>query len=77
MSTTRALVAALKAELKVAGVTYADLGRQLGMAESSIKRIFAKGDMSLSRVDEVLRVLRMDFASWRARSRMRSRCCWS
>src|SRR5689334_25158189 len=32
------------------------------MAESSIKRVFAKADMPLSRIDEVLRVLKMDFA---------------
>jgi len=62
MSTTVDLVNALKAELKAAGLTYADLARQLGMAESSIKRIFAKADMPLSRIDEVLRVLKMDFA---------------
>jgi transcriptional regulator with XRE-family HTH domain len=62
VSTTHDLVLALKAELKAAGVTYADLAVQLGMAESSIKRIFAKGDMPLSRIDEVLRVLKMDFA---------------
>jgi len=62
MSTTHDLVTALKAELKAAGITYADLAEQLGMAESSIKRIFAKGDMPLSRIDEVLRVLKMDFA---------------
>jgi transcriptional regulator with XRE-family HTH domain len=62
MSTTLDLVTALKAELKAAGLTYADLAQQLGMAESSIKRIFAKGDMPLSRIDEVLRVLKMDFA---------------
>lgn len=62
MSTTQDLVTALKAELKAAGITYADLAQQLGMAESSIKRIFAKADMPLSRIDEVLRVLKMDFA---------------
>ena len=62
MSTTHDLITALKAELKAAGITYADLARELGLAESSIKRIFAKADMPLSRIDEVLRVLNMDFA---------------
>ena len=62
MSTSHDLVTALKAELKASGITYADLAGQLGMAESSIKRIFAKADMPLSRVDAVLRVLKMDFA---------------
>jgi transcriptional regulator with XRE-family HTH domain len=62
MSTTHDLVTTLKAELKAAGITYADLAAQLGMAESSIKRVFAKADMPLSRIDEVLRVLKMDFA---------------
>ena len=62
MSTTQDLVTAMKAELKAAGITYADLARQLDMSESSIKRVFAKGDMPLSRVDEVLRALKMDFA---------------
>lgn len=62
MSSTRDLIDALKAELKTAGVTYADLAGHLGMAESSIKRMFSQADMPLSRIDEVLRVLRMDFA---------------
>jgi transcriptional regulator with XRE-family HTH domain len=62
VSTTHDLVTALKSELKAAGITYADLADQLGMAESSIKRIFAKADMPLSRIDDVLRVLKMDFA---------------
>ena len=62
MSTTQDLVTVLKAELKAAGITYADLAGQLGMSESSIKRMFAKGDMPLSRIDDVLRVLKMDFA---------------
>jgi hypothetical protein len=67
MSTTLDLVAALKGELRAAGITYADLARELGLAESSIKRIFAKGDMPLSRIDDVLRVLKMDFVELAAR----------
>ena len=62
MSSSQHLIAVLKAELRRAGVTYADLARALGMAESSIKRMFAKADMPLSRIDEVLAVLKMDFA---------------
>ncbi len=62
MSSTRDLVSTLKAELRRAGITYAHLAQELGLAESSIKRIFAKGDMPLSRIDEVLAVLKMDFA---------------
>ena len=62
MSTTQDLISALKAELKAADITYADLADALGMSESSIKRILAKGDMPLSRIDEMLRVLKMDFA---------------
>jgi len=62
MSTTQDLVNALKLELRSAGVTYADLADALGMSESSVKRVFAKGDMPLSRIDEMLRVLKMDFA---------------
>jgi len=61
LSSTRDLVTALKTELKAAGVTYADLAEHLGMAESSIKRMFSQADMPLSRIDEVLRVLNLDF----------------
>src|SRR2546426_1090129 len=62
MSSTAALITTLKAELKAAGLTYADLALELQMAESSIKRMFAKGDMPLTRVDEIARVLKTDFA---------------
>src|SRR5882757_7795614 len=61
MSTTHDLVTTLKAELKAAGITYADLAESLGMSESSVKRAFSKADMPLSRIDDVLRVLKMDF----------------
>lgn len=62
MSSSHDLVTALKAELRRAGITYARLAQELGLAESSVKRIFAKRDMPLSRIDQVLAVLRMDFA---------------
>ena len=62
MSTTAALITALKKELKTAQMTYADLARALGMAESSVKRMLAKGDMPLSRIDAMCRVLKIDFA---------------
>jgi transcriptional regulator with XRE-family HTH domain len=62
MSTTLDLVAAVKKELKAAQMTYADLAQALGMAESSVKRMLSKGDMSLSRVDAICRALKIDFA---------------
>jgi transcriptional regulator with XRE-family HTH domain len=62
MSTTADLVSALKKELKSAHMTYADLAKGLGMAESSVKRMLAKGDMALSRIDAICRVLKLDFA---------------
>ena len=63
MSTTADLITHLKAELKAAGITYAKLAKQLGMAESSVKRMFATGgDMPVSRIDDICRVLKLDFA---------------
>ncbi|MDB5931759.1 MAG: transcriptional regulator, family [Polaromonas sp.] len=62
MSTTADLVTVLKKELKAARMTYADLAAKLGMAESSVKRMLARGDMPLSRVDAICRALKLDFA---------------
>ena len=62
MSTTADLVTALKKELKAAQMTYADLAQTIGMAESSVKRMLAKGDMPLSRIDAICRALSLDFA---------------
>jgi len=62
MSTTADLVVALKKELKAAQMTYAHLADALGMAESSVKRMLAKGDMPLSRIDAICNALKMDFA---------------
>lgn len=62
MSTTADLVAVLKKELKSAQITYAQLAKSLGMAESSVKRMLARGDMPLSRIDAICRALKLDFA---------------
>jgi len=62
MSTTADLVLALKRELKAARMSYADLAVALGLAESSVKRMLAKGDMPLSRIDAICRALKLDFA---------------
>ena len=62
MASTADLIVQIKAALKSAHMTYADLARELGMAESSVKRMLARGDMSLSRLDAVCRALKMDFA---------------
>ena len=62
MSTTADLVTVLKQELKAARMTYADLAQALGMAESSVKRMLARGEMPLSRIDAICRALRLDFA---------------
>ena len=62
MSTSADLVLAIKKELKSAQMTYADLALALDMAESSVKRMLAKGDMPLSRIDAICRALKLDFA---------------
>ena len=62
MSTTQSLIQVLKAELKVAGLTYAALAARLRLSESSVKRMFARGEMSLARVDQICAVLRTDYA---------------
>ena len=61
MASSQDLVAALKAELRRAGITYAALARELGLAESSVKRLLSRGDITLSRIDAILAVLKMDF----------------
>ncbi len=62
MSTSADMVVTLKKELKAAQMTYADLALALGLAESSVKRMLAKGDMPLSRIDAICRALKLDFA---------------
>ncbi|WP_457418182.1 helix-turn-helix domain-containing protein [Roseateles sp. P5_E7] len=63
MSSTQSLVSLIKAELKSQGLSYAELAQALELSESSVKRMLAPGgEMPLSRVDEICRVLKLEFA---------------
>jgi transcriptional regulator with XRE-family HTH domain len=61
MSEVPRLVTALKQCLKSRGLTYAALARRLGLSEASVKRIFARGSFTLTRLDAICRVLDMSF----------------
>ena len=50
MSTPQLLLQSLRAEMRRAGLTYRALAGRVGMSESSIKRVFSSGDMSLTRL---------------------------
>jgi len=52
MSTPAHLLQALCAHMRRAGLTYRELAARVGMSESSIKRLFSQGDMSLARLEQ-------------------------
>jgi DNA-binding Xre family transcriptional regulator len=62
MADTTLLIDVIKQELKSRNKTYADMAGALEMSESSIKRMFSKKEMPLSRIDDVCRYLGTDFA---------------
>ncbi len=62
MSDTALLIDVMKQELKAQDMTYADVAQALDMSESSVKRMFSKKEMPLTRVDDICRLLNTDFA---------------
>ena len=52
MSTPEHLLQALRAQMRRAGLTYRALAERVGMSESSIKRVFSQGDMTLARLEQ-------------------------
>ncbi|MEM7194619.1 MAG: helix-turn-helix transcriptional regulator [Pseudomonadota bacterium] len=62
MATTRDLLKFLQNQLRKQKKTYADIARELGLSESSIKRSFSKGDMTLSRLQQICEVIGLDLA---------------
>jgi transcriptional regulator with XRE-family HTH domain len=62
MAQVSLLVTELKRYLKAQGITYAALGRQLDLSESSVKRLFARQTFSLQRLEQVLNLLGLEIA---------------
>jgi DNA-binding Xre family transcriptional regulator len=54
---TRQLIEALKRYLKMRGITYLALARRINLSEASVKRIFARGTLTLRRLEQICRNL--------------------
>jgi transcriptional regulator with XRE-family HTH domain len=61
MNRTADLVETLKQYLKAKGITYKQLAKELELSEPSVKRLFSKQTFSLSRLEDVCRILDIDF----------------
>lgn len=53
MSSPETILQVLRAEMRGAGITYRVLAERVGVSESSVKRVFSSGDMSLSRLASI------------------------
>ncbi len=62
MARTAVLVDTLKRELRARGITYAAVAKHLGMSEASVKRMFARKEFTLSRLDRVCERAGMEFS---------------
>ena len=58
---TREIVETLKRVLKARSMTYADLAAALRVSTPTVKRLFSQRTFTLERLEEILRVLEMDF----------------
>lgn len=57
MSEEKAILQTLKKQLKLRGLTYVDVAEHLGLSEASIKRLFGEGNISVSRLESICRLL--------------------
>lgn len=62
MASVADILHALKRSLKTAGFTYADVARHLELSEASVKRMLARGDLSLSRLESITTMMGMSLA---------------
>lgn len=57
MSEELALLKTLKKQLKVRGLTYADVAQHIDLSEASVKRLFSEGNISVRRLETICRLL--------------------
>jgi len=62
MAQTSELIKTLKQALKAHGKTYATVSRELGLTETSIKRLFWQENFSLERLDRICHLLDMELS---------------
>jgi transcriptional regulator with XRE-family HTH domain len=53
MHETTLLLASLKQALKARGLAYRDVARELGLSEASVKRMFSRAEMPLTRLEKI------------------------
>lgn len=61
MADTQRLLETLKKLLKTQGLTYGALAQRIGLSEASVKRLFSEQTFTLKRLEELCRVLEIDF----------------
>ncbi len=62
MARTAVLVDILKRELRARGITYAAVAQHLGVSEASVKRMFARKEFTLSRLDRICERAGVEFS---------------
>ena len=62
MASTQEMIQALKGVLKRRKIRYSDIAQELDLSESSVKRLFSIGDMSLSRLQQICEIAGLDIA---------------
>ena len=62
MAQSTRLVTAIKRELRRRGLAYRDVAAELGLAESTVKQMFAGGNLTLKRLDRLCAFLGLDIA---------------
>ena len=58
---TREIVETLKKVLKARSMTYADLAGALRVSTPTVKRLFSRRTFTLERLEEILKLLDMNF----------------